>query len=96
MAASVGAGGADDSLKDVSLTTAIARSSQSPQGATGGLHRTTYLDSRFEERIIFGQYSPHEEGRASSRGGIVSLLGEAINSVRDVIYIIWNSSREGK
>jgi hypothetical protein len=37
------------------------------------------------------RYKPHEEERASPRGGFIDLLGEAITSIRDITYAIRNS-----
>ncbi|KAI7764297.1 hypothetical protein LZL87_012985 [Fusarium oxysporum] len=101
MAVSIGTGGDNDCLKDVSLNSAIERPSQSAQDATGNLHRSTSSINRFGEtaakrRIKSGLFRPYEESRASSTDGILSLLGEALTSVRDIIYAVWSSARKAQ
>ncbi|KAL9564995.1 hypothetical protein ACKAV7_010853 [Fusarium commune] len=77
------------------------RPSQSAQDATGNLHRSTSSINRFGEtaakrRIKSGLFRPYEESRASSTDGILSLLGEALTSVRDIVYAVWSSARKAQ
>lgn len=93
MAIFVRTGRAKDSLQVVGSSPVTAGSPISSKNATGNLHQSNCSNNGFEEGIMSSRYDPPEDGRASSSGGVISLLGKAIISTRDMAYLVWNSRR---